>query len=71
MSDTGNKARRLIERRKWSYSSGCEDATYKGEERVGPLAAAEVHHLDFRVVQEFMAAALIAIPAEFQHIGSV
>ena len=50
---------------------GFEDATYKGEERVGPLAATQIHHLDFRVVQEFMAAALIAIPAEFEHIGAV
>ncbi len=50
---------------------GFEDATYKGEGRVGPLAATQIHHLDFRVVQEFMAAALIAIPAEFEHIGAV
>ena len=70
MSDTGNKARRFRRQKARNYLS-CEDATYKGEERVGRLAAAEVHHFDFRVVQEFMAAALVAIPAEFEHIGAV
>ncbi len=70
MSDTGNKARRFhrAESAGFLRLRGCN---FQGKGRVGLLAAAEVHHFDFRVVQEFMAAALIAIPAEFEHIAAV
>ena len=69
MGDTGNQAERFRRTERPESASGYERIRLPGDERA--LAAAQVHHLDFLVVQEFVAAALITVPAEFEHVTPV